>query len=127
MRFSRSTTSLVTLLVTMIFTSLTLACPSSEPRAEPVAPIATAPTDNCAECRQLVKDVCAACHGETGVSADDAYPNLAGQRKTYILKQLRNFRAKSRADEIMNAMAEPLSDEMIEGLATYFSTLPLNR
>jgi cytochrome c553 len=64
---------------------------------------------------------CAGCHGETGVSVGDMFPNLAGQRYGYIVKQLNAFRAGTRPDPLMNPIAGPLSDKDIENLAAYFS------
>jgi cytochrome c553 len=66
--------------------------------------------------------VCAACHGPSGVSAADMFPNLAGQKQAYISKQLKAFREGSRTDPLMSGMAKPLSDEDIENLAAYFSS-----
>lgn len=66
---------------------------------------------------------CAACHGETGVSAVPMYPNLAGQKAAYLEKQLKAFKSGSRTDPTMNAMAKSLSGEDIKLLAEYFSTM----
>ncbi len=66
--------------------------------------------------------VCTACHGFTGVSPNDAWPNLAGQKQLYLVKQLEAFRDGSRKDPLMSPMAKPLSDEDIDNLAAYFST-----
>ena len=67
--------------------------------------------------------VCAACHGAEGISAMDIYPNLAGQKGAYIVKQLKAFRDGDRNDPIMAPMAKPLSDQDIEDLAAHFSSL----
>jgi cytochrome c553 len=66
--------------------------------------------------------LCAACHGATGVSPNELWPNLAGQGYAYIVKQLKAFRDGTRKDPVMEPMAQPLSDEDIENLAAYFST-----
>ncbi len=71
--------------------------------------------------------LCATCHGVDGVSSADLYPNLAGQKQAYLAKQLRDFRAGERANEIMAPMAGPLDDEAIEQLTDYFSSLPASR
>ncbi len=68
--------------------------------------------------------LCASCHGTYGVSVDGTFPNLAGQKKDYIVKQLMDFREARRTDPTMGPMAEPLDDAAIDGLATFFSTLP---
>ncbi len=36
--------------------------------------------------------VCAACHGAEGISANDLWPNLAGQKPGYLTKQMKAFR-----------------------------------
>lgn len=70
--------------------------------------------------------LCAACHGENGISPNDLWPNLAGQKEGYIIKQLKALRAGDRKDPMMSPMAAPLSDEDIENLAAYFSSLGSN-
>jgi cytochrome c553 len=39
--------------------------------------------------KRLASTVCAACHGETGISVSDTVPNLAGQRARYTEAQLK--------------------------------------
>jgi cytochrome c553 len=65
--------------------------------------------------------VCAACHGATGTSVQDMWPNLASQRMGYIVKQLKAFRDGSRKDPVMAPMAQGLTDQDIDNLAAYFS------
>lgn len=67
--------------------------------------------------------VCAACHGANGISNNDLWPNLAGQKAGYIVKQLKAFRDGSRKDPLMVPMAKPLSDADIANLAAYFASL----
>ena len=67
--------------------------------------------------------VCAACHGPNGVSANPQWPNLAGQKDLYLIKQMKAFRDGTRVDPLMAAQAQPLSDRDIEDLAAYFSSL----
>ena len=69
--------------------------------------------------------VCAGCHGVAGVTTNPAWPNLAGQNYKYLVKRLKDFRDGEREDEVMSAMAKPLSDRDVENLATYFASLPL--
>jgi cytochrome c553 len=66
---------------------------------------------------------CAACHGMTGISPMDLWPNLAGQKKGYLVKQMTAFRDGTRNDPSMSPMAAPLSDADIENLAEYYSSL----
>ena len=70
--------------------------------------------------------VCAGCHGLDGKSVGPGFPNLAGQDIVYLKNQLINYRNKSRTggqSALMYGMAAGLSDEDIENLATYFSSL----
>lgn len=70
--------------------------------------------------------VCAGCHGIDGKSTAPGFPNLAGQDVVYLKNQLINFRNKSRTGgqaALMYGMVAGLSDEDIENLATYFSSL----
>ncbi len=67
--------------------------------------------------------VCAACHGAAGVSANPLWPNLAGQKDQYMLKQLKAFKDGTRKDPLMTAQAAPLSDADMENLAAYFAGL----
>lgn len=66
---------------------------------------------------------CAACHGANGISPNDLWPNLAGQKRGYLVKQLKAFRDGQRADPMMAPMAAPLSDADIDDLAAYYSSL----
>ncbi len=67
--------------------------------------------------------LCAACHGAKGISANDMWPNLAGQKQGYLVKQIKAFKDGSRNDPMMSPMATPLSDDDIVNLAAYFSSL----
>ena len=81
---------------------------------------AAGPADQ-ARARQIVNQVCAACHGADGNSVVPANPNLAGQGADYITLQLMHFKSGVRANPIMQAMATPLSDAQMRALGTYFS------
>ncbi len=67
--------------------------------------------------------VCGACHGVDGVSANDIWPNLAGQKQGYLIKQIKAFRDGDRVDPSMAPMVMPLSDQDIEDLAAYYSQM----
>ncbi|TRX55077.1 c-type cytochrome [Thalassomonas sp. M1454] len=66
-------------------------------------------------------EFCAPCHGKSGLSVIDIYPNLAGQHSDYLLKQLRDFKSKARKDNVMNGMVSRLTDEDMQGLAKYYA------
>jgi cytochrome c553 len=66
--------------------------------------------------------VCAACHGENGVSTQPIYPNLAGQQETYIEHALHAYKGGvERKNPIMGAQAATLSDADIKQLAKWFA------
>ena len=66
---------------------------------------------------------CIACHDANGISSNDLWPNLAGQKEAYLVKQLKAFRDGSRKDPMMEPMAKPLTDADIDNLAAFYSGL----
>ncbi|MGH6660211.1 MAG: c-type cytochrome [Rhodospirillales bacterium] len=84
--------------------------------------------------RPPLVDRCRFCHGETGVNPYVGYPNIGGQKKTYLVRQLLAFRKsadhggaviKKNKDERFHRMMAPsvydLKDDEIETLAEYYS------
>lgn len=67
---------------------------------------------------------CAACHGGEGISPTDIWPNLAGQKEQYLLAQLKAFKDGTRVNSQMTAMVANLSEEDMENIAAYYSSLP---
>jgi len=63
---------------------------------------------------------CAACHGTFGKS-QGAMPNLAGQHKDYLIKQMQEFKSGQRPATVMHQLAKGFSDEQIAAMAEYFS------
>jgi len=68
--------------------------------------------------------VCAACHGATGHSAIEMYPNLAGQHADYIVKQLKAFKSGVRKDPVMAPMAAGLTEQDMADLGAFFAAQP---
>jgi cytochrome c553 len=67
---------------------------------------------------------CLACHGEKGQSETENTPSLGGQQAPYSLIQLYMFREKLRANEIMNEVAKPLSDDDLRTFSDFIAKLP---
>ncbi len=67
---------------------------------------------------------CAGCHGTDGKALIPEYPNLAGQHASYIAKQLQNYQSGERANAIMAGMSAALSEQDIEDISAYYSSLP---
>lgn len=68
--------------------------------------------------------VCAACHGDTGVSPLPMYPSLAGQYRNYLEHSLKEYRSGARKNAIMSAQSTGLTDADIKALAAYFAAQP---
>ena len=66
--------------------------------------------------------MCASCHGATGISMSPLWPNLAGQKEQYLIKQIKAFRDGTRQDPMMAPMVAALSDADVENLAAFYSS-----
>jgi len=75
--------------------------------------------------RVTAQQVCSNCHGLDGNSVSPNFPRLAAQPKAYLVAQLEGFRSHHRSDpagyEYMWGLTRSLTDEQIDGLASYFS------
>ena len=69
---------------------------------------------------------CAACHGANAISANDAWPNLAGQNAAYLVRILGAYKSGAQADVMMSSVAKSLSDPDIQNLAAYYQGLSCN-
>ena len=67
--------------------------------------------------------VCASCHGSNGIGTRPDYPNLAGQKKLYLVNALKAYKSGLRRNSLMGPMAKVLSDEDIVLFAEYYSRL----
>ncbi len=65
---------------------------------------------------------CAACHGDHGVSANPAFPSLAGQDAEYFASALHAYKDGGREDETMKGQAASLGDGAIKDLAAYYAS-----
>lgn len=67
---------------------------------------------------------CFACHGVDGNAVDPQYPRLAGQYNLYLQQALHEYKDGQRNNPIMKGMVATLSQQDIEDVAAYFSSLP---
>jgi cytochrome c553 len=67
---------------------------------------------------------CTSCHGAKGISSNSQYPNLAGQRASYLNAQLNAFKDGTRVNPMMQGVAASLTDAEIDNLADFFASLP---
>ena len=66
---------------------------------------------------------CAGCHGAQGMSANDMWPNLAGQNAAYLARVLAAYKSGARKDPLMTPMAAGLGDADVQNLAAHFGSL----
>ncbi len=67
---------------------------------------------------------CAGCHGGDGVSQTLLTPSLAGEPDEFVQWQLVYFRSGARKSEVMEPIAQALSNEDIRNLGAYYASLP---
>jgi cbb3-type cytochrome c oxidase subunit III len=78
-----------------------------------------------AQGKKIAEDTqCASCH-QPGYKGLKEFPRLARQKQPYLVKQLKEFRDGVRTNDngVMAPTAKNLSDEQIEALAHYLSSL----
>ncbi|HZP86352.1 MAG TPA: c-type cytochrome [Burkholderiales bacterium] len=68
--------------------------------------------------------LCTMCH-LGGFSGQNEVPRVAGQEYDYIVKQLKDFRARERTNDAgnMTSVSRGLTDEQIDALANYITSL----
>jgi cytochrome c553 len=65
---------------------------------------------------------CAQCHAYNGVSdASGAFPRIAGQSRSYLAQQLRDFASGVRNNALMSPIAKALSAEDIVDVTAYYA------
>jgi cytochrome c553 len=68
--------------------------------------------------------VCKACHGaDFNTPVSPGYPRLAGQHEDYLARALLDYKSGARKNPIMGAQAAALSDQDIEDITAYISSL----
>ena len=72
-----------------------------------------------------VEAACQVCHGLDGRALVPMAANLSGQQKQYIIAQLEAYRSGKRRHEQMNIIAKMLSDEDIENVAEWYSSIKI--
>jgi sulfide dehydrogenase cytochrome subunit len=70
----------------------------------------------------MLSNSCAACHGTDGKSPG-SIPSIYGKSSNYISQSLQDFREGKRPATVMGRHASGYSDEEIQLIAEYFSSL----
>jgi cytochrome c553 len=73
--------------------------------------------------RKLAVEKCQPCHGIDGVALIPEAPNLAGQNRSYLAKQLWAFRSGERSDQKMSPVSTTLSDQDIIDAIDWYSSI----
>ena len=68
-----------------------------------------------------VRARCISCHGMKGFTVNNLWPNLAGQHRDYLQKQLLDFKSGARQSPTMQVIANELNTDQINAVAEYFS------
>ena len=79
------------------------------------------PADDPANDTKALAAGCAACHGAQGIANNPAWPNLAGQKRGYLVAQIKAFRDGRRNNPLMNAAVRQLSNRQINRLAGFYA------
>lgn len=95
--------------------------PHSPKLAAAGAPKAAKPGDAAAGRKKAA--ACASCHGAEGISANPAWPSLAGQQRGYLVSALQAYKAGTRRDPLMAAAAKGLSEADVSELAAFYASL----
>ncbi|CAH6853113.1 Cytochrome C554 [Vibrio chagasii] len=68
--------------------------------------------------------VCMTCHGVDGISTQDPYPNLRGQKVGYLISSLKDYQTRERTSGLavlMQQQADTLSDQDIRDISYFYS------
>jgi cytochrome c553 len=72
---------------------------------------------------EIAKTLCATCHGPDGNGIAPTFPKLAGQSKEYLAKQITDFIALKRKNDVMLPIIAQIKAKDAPALADYFTAL----
>jgi cytochrome c553 len=85
-----------------------------------------AETDTTFEIGKKKAEVCMTCHGRDGISLQEPYPNLRGQKYAYMVSALKDYKSRQRSSGLailMQQQADLLSELDMEDISYYYSKL----
>lgn len=102
----------------LILSALVLAgCSEDKPAETPLSP-------RLQEAKAKAMVLCAGCHGPEGIGTADFNPNLACQKKTYMVKQLKFYRDGTRSTHPpMTNIARMLSENEVDSISEWYSIM----
>ncbi len=65
--------------------------------------------------------LCAGCHGDSGIPPDASWPVIWGQHQGYLYLQLRDFKSGARKSDVMGPIAQAMEHDDMLAIALYFS------
>lgn len=74
-----------------------------------------------AEGGKALSVACGACHGADGNSLAPAFPKLAGQHESYLLKQLKDIKSGARSVPTMAGQLDAMSEQDLADIAAFFA------
>ncbi len=81
-------------------------------------------TGDVTEGKKLAKKYrCRKCHNDDGISDDEEIPSIAGQRATYMYKQLLDYKNGNRISKDMKKVTRKLSPEDMVHISAWYSSL----
>jgi cytochrome c553 len=83
-------------------------------------------SDDIQDGKELADSTCAKCHGADGVSATNGVPNLAGQRPSYVYRELKAYQRGDRMggrEAHSTKLLKFLSDAALANLAAFYASL----
>ena len=115
------------IIITALFLLSLNACAQTEAVKTDIGKTETAKTamSPAAAGRAKADAMCAGCHGSNGMSTLPNAPNLAGQPEIYLKEQLKAYRNGKRAHEVMAVIAKPLTDDEINNLVAWYSSMEI--
>ena len=67
---------------------------------------------------------CDRCHGQAAGQSTMVVPSLKGQKQEYLLRVMKEYRDGDRGSSMMHKMSAGYSDELLEEIATHYSSQP---
>lgn len=83
--------------------------------------VGAAPVLAAGKAETLAAETCAACHGADGNSVVDAFPKLAAQQKSYLLREMKDYKEGRRQHDMMTPLMAPLSEDDMTALASFYA------
>lgn len=80
-----------------------------------------------AEAGKPLTAICGACHGADGNSLVPAFPKLAGQHASYLVKQMQDIQSGVRPVPEMTGMLDAMSGQDLENVAAFFASQTSSR